>query len=164
MTLAGYPRWMVCRSLRHFGHCPLHHLERYRSTIFDALELLSFVCLLILFVSHFAAITEYRHSRQFGKLREEERNVRLEVMVFLHHLCLVLPTICAERFSLQVIRCGRRVSLSTYDIVVGDIVPLKNGGQVSIRLSIVIILWLELHNWSAGTCRWCPVCCKLIED
>lgn len=56
---------------------------------------------------------------------------------------------CAERFWLQVIRSGRRFLVSNYDIVVGDIVPLKNGGQVSITLLIVIIVWfiyLEL-NW-----------------
>uniref|UniRef100_A0A1J3C8V7 Calcium-transporting ATPase 8, plasma membrane-type n=1 Tax=Noccaea caerulescens TaxID=107243 RepID=A0A1J3C8V7_NOCCA len=53
------------------------------------------------------AITEYRQSRQSAKFSEEKRNVHLEV-----------------------IRGGRRVSVFTNDIVVGDIVPLKNGCQV----------------------------------
>ncbi|CAA7057558.1 unnamed protein product [Microthlaspi erraticum] len=53
------------------------------------------------------AITEYKQSRQSAKFSEEKRSVHLEV-----------------------IRGGRRVSVSTYDIVVGDIVPLKNGCQV----------------------------------
>lgn len=56
----------------------------------------------------------------------------------------------AERFWLQVIRGGRRVRVSVYDIVVGEIVPLKNGCQVRITLLTEIFLWLlclELHNW-----------------
>ncbi|KAL0843910.1 hypothetical protein Bca101_017156 [Brassica carinata] len=53
------------------------------------------------------AITEYKQSRQFEKISEEKRNVVLEV-----------------------IRGGRRVLVRTNDIVVGDIVPLKNGFQV----------------------------------
>ncbi|ESQ43209.1 hypothetical protein EUTSA_v10012578mg [Eutrema salsugineum] len=53
------------------------------------------------------AITEFKQSRQFKKFSEEKRNVPLDV-----------------------IRGGRRLSVSTYDIVVGDIVPLKNGCQV----------------------------------
>ncbi|CAA7054003.1 unnamed protein product [Microthlaspi erraticum] len=53
------------------------------------------------------AITEYRQSCQSAKFREEKRYVRVEV-----------------------IRGGRRVSVFTYDVVVGDIVPLKNGYQV----------------------------------
>ncbi|CAH2070173.1 unnamed protein product [Thlaspi arvense] len=53
------------------------------------------------------AITDYKQSRQFQKLSEEKRNVTLEV-----------------------IRGGETVSVSTYDVVVGDIVPLKNGDQV----------------------------------
>ncbi|XP_019087637.1 PREDICTED: calcium-transporting ATPase 8, plasma membrane-type-like [Camelina sativa] len=53
------------------------------------------------------SIAEYKHSCWFEKLTEEKRNVYVEV-----------------------IRGGRRVMVSIYDIVVGDIVPLKNGFQV----------------------------------
>ncbi|KAL0843914.1 hypothetical protein Bca101_017160 [Brassica carinata] len=53
--------------------------------------------------SRFAAFTEYKQSRQSRKASEEKRNV---------------------------IRGGRRLTVSSYDIVVGDIVPLKNGCQV----------------------------------
>ncbi|KAG7537704.1 P-type ATPase subfamily IIB [Arabidopsis suecica] len=53
------------------------------------------------------AIADYKQSCRFEKLTEEKRNVYLEV-----------------------IRGGRRVRVSVYDIVVGDIVPLKNGCQV----------------------------------
>ncbi|KAG2333040.1 hypothetical protein Bca52824_004220 [Brassica carinata] len=53
------------------------------------------------------AYTEYKQSRQFEKFTEEKRNVPQDV-----------------------IRGGRRLSVSSYDIVVGDIVPLKNGCQV----------------------------------
>ncbi|BAA97141.1 Ca2+-transporting ATPase-like protein [Arabidopsis thaliana] len=54
-----------------------------------------------------AAVAEYKQSCRFIKLTEEKRTVYLEV-----------------------IRGGRRVRVSIYDIVVGDIVPLKNGCQV----------------------------------
>ncbi|CAH8335287.1 unnamed protein product [Eruca vesicaria subsp. sativa] len=53
------------------------------------------------------AFTEYKQSRQSKKASEEKRNVPQDV-----------------------IRSGRRLSVSSYDIVVGDIVPLKNGCQV----------------------------------
>lgn len=92
--------------------------------------------------------------------------------IFLH-LCMVLPTICAERFWLQVIRGGGIARVSIYDIVVGDIVPLKYGGQVSITLLIVILVCLFILSFTiglkymmvaTGTCRWSLICCKLIED
>ncbi|KAF3549974.1 hypothetical protein DY000_02001449 [Brassica cretica] len=53
------------------------------------------------------AFTEYKQSRQSEKASEEKRNVPQDV-----------------------IRGGRRLSVCTNDIVVGDIVPLKNGCQV----------------------------------
>ncbi|XP_048608315.1 calcium-transporting ATPase 8, plasma membrane-type-like [Brassica napus] len=53
------------------------------------------------------AFIEYKHSRQSEKASEEKRNVPQDV-----------------------IRGGRRLSVCTNDIVVGDIVPLKNGCQV----------------------------------
>ncbi|KAK6944577.1 Calcium-transporting P-type ATPase, N-terminal autoinhibitory domain [Dillenia turbinata] len=53
------------------------------------------------------AISDYRQSLQFQNLNEEKRNIHLEV-----------------------VRGGRRVPVSIFDIVVGDVVPLKIGDQV----------------------------------
>ncbi|AED96289.1 calcium-transporting ATPase [Arabidopsis thaliana] len=66
-------------------------------------------CIVLVTVFHIIAIAvaEYKQSCRFIKLTEEKRTVYLEV-----------------------IRGGRRVRVSIYDIVVGDIVPLKNGCQV----------------------------------
>ncbi|KAK3000569.1 hypothetical protein RJ639_021979 [Escallonia herrerae] len=62
-----------------------------------------FAVLLVIFVT---AISDYRQSLQFQKLNEEKRNIHLEV-----------------------IRGGRRDKVSIYDLVVGDVVPLKIGDQ-----------------------------------
>ncbi|XVE91066.1 hypothetical protein DITRI_Ditri20bG0126300 [Diplodiscus trichospermus] len=53
------------------------------------------------------ATSDYRQSLQFQNLNEEKRNIQLEVM-----------------------RGGRTVKISIYDVVVGDVVPLKIGDQV----------------------------------
>lgn len=53
------------------------------------------------------AISDYRQSLQFQNLNEEKRNIHMEV-----------------------IRGGRRVESSIFDIVVGDVIPLKIGDQV----------------------------------
>ncbi|XVF26415.1 hypothetical protein REPUB_Repub14bG0014500 [Reevesia pubescens] len=53
------------------------------------------------------ATSDYRQSLQFQNLNEEKRNIHLEVM-----------------------RGGRTVKISIYDVVVGDVVPLKIGDQV----------------------------------
>jgi Ca2+-transporting ATPase len=53
------------------------------------------------------ATSDYRQSLQFQNLNEEKRNIRLEVT-----------------------RDGRRVEISIYDIVVGDVIPLNIGDQV----------------------------------
>ncbi|KAJ8431754.1 hypothetical protein Cgig2_028971 [Carnegiea gigantea] len=63
-----------------------------------------FAVLLVILVT---AISDYRQSLQFQSLNEEKRNIQLEV-----------------------IRGGRRVKISIYDVVVGDVVPLKIGDQV----------------------------------
>ncbi|KAL0354392.1 UNVERIFIED_CONTAM: Calcium-transporting ATPase 9, plasma membrane-type [Sesamum radiatum] len=65
---------------------------------------ITFAVLLVIFVT---AISDYRQSLQFQNLNEEKRNIKLEV-----------------------IRGGRRDKVSIYDIVVGDVVPLKIGDQV----------------------------------
>ncbi|XP_066347878.1 calcium-transporting ATPase 5, plasma membrane-type-like [Miscanthus floridulus] len=53
------------------------------------------------------AISDYKQSLQFQNLNEEKQNIRLEV-----------------------VRGGRRITVSIYDLVVGDVVPLKIGDQV----------------------------------
>ncbi|KAK9757137.1 hypothetical protein RND81_01G142900 [Saponaria officinalis] len=63
-----------------------------------------FAVLLVIMVT---AVSDYRQSLQFQNLNEEKRNIQLEV-----------------------IRGGRREKISIYDIVVGDVVPLKIGDQV----------------------------------
>ncbi|KAJ3676858.1 hypothetical protein LUZ60_002582 [Juncus effusus] len=53
------------------------------------------------------ATSDYRQSLQFQHLNEEKQNIHLEV-----------------------IRGGRRIEISIFDIVVGDVIPLKIGDQV----------------------------------
>ncbi|XP_073098761.1 calcium-transporting ATPase 5, plasma membrane-type isoform X1 [Elaeis guineensis] len=65
---------------------------------------IAFAVILVIVVT---AISDYKQSLQFQSLNEEKRNIRLEV-----------------------IRGGRRIEISIYDIVVGDVVPLKIGDQV----------------------------------
>ncbi|KAF3775952.1 Calcium-transporting ATPase 10 plasma membrane-type [Nymphaea thermarum] len=54
-----------------------------------------------------SATSDYKQSLQFQSLNEEKRNIKLEV-----------------------IRGGRRFEVSIFDIVVGDVIPLKIGDQV----------------------------------
>ncbi|KAJ4709208.1 Calcium-transporting ATPase [Melia azedarach] len=65
---------------------------------------IAFAVILVIVVT---AISDYRQSLQFQNLNDEKRNIHLEV-----------------------IRGGRRVEISIYDIVVGDVVPLNIGDQV----------------------------------
>ncbi|KAL9157280.1 hypothetical protein ABFS82_09G132900 [Erythranthe guttata] len=65
---------------------------------------ITFAVLLVIFVT---ATSDYRQSLQFQNLNEEKRNIKLEV-----------------------IRGGRRDKVSIYEIVVGDVIPLKIGDQV----------------------------------
>ncbi|XP_057748335.1 calcium-transporting ATPase 10, plasma membrane-type-like isoform X1 [Arachis stenosperma] len=65
---------------------------------------IAFAVILVIVVT---AISDYKQSLQFRDLNEEKRNIRLEV-----------------------IRGGRRVEISIYDIVVGDVIPLNIGDQV----------------------------------
>jgi len=66
---------------------------------------IAFAVLLVVLVT---AISDYKQSLQFQNLNEEKQNIRLEV-----------------------VRGGRRIMVSIYDLVVGDVVPLKIGDQVS---------------------------------
>ncbi|XP_021815933.1 calcium-transporting ATPase 10, plasma membrane-type-like isoform X2 [Prunus avium] len=65
---------------------------------------IAFAVILVIVVT---AISDYRQSLKFQNLNEEKRNIHLEV-----------------------IRGGRRVEVSIYDLVVGDVVPLNIGDQV----------------------------------
>ncbi|KAF5206860.1 Calcium-transporting ATPase 10, plasma membrane-type [Thalictrum thalictroides] len=65
---------------------------------------IAFAVLLVIVVT---AISDYRQSLQFQNLNDEKRNIHLEI-----------------------IRGGKRVEVSIFDIVVGDVIPLKIGDQV----------------------------------
>nr|KYP50409.1 Calcium-transporting ATPase 9, plasma membrane-type [Cajanus cajan] len=63
-----------------------------------------FAVILVIVVT---AISDYRQSLQFQNLNSEKQNIKLEI-----------------------IRGGRTIQISIFDIVVGDVVPLKIGDQV----------------------------------
>ncbi|KAL2503195.1 Calcium-transporting ATPase 8 [Forsythia ovata] len=65
------------------------------------------IAMAVLIVIIFTAVSDYKQSLQFQNLNEEKQNIHMEV-----------------------IRGGRRVSISIFDIAVGDVVPLKIGDQV----------------------------------
>ncbi|KAI3521259.1 hypothetical protein L1887_10720 [Cichorium endivia] len=65
---------------------------------------ITFAVLLVIFVT---ATSDYRQSLQFQNLNEEKRNIQIEIT-----------------------RGGRREKISIYDVVVGDVIPLKIGDQV----------------------------------
>ena len=63
---------------------------------------------------------------------------------------------------MQVTRGGRRVEISIFDIVVGDVLPLKIGDQVigwtfvaSSRWGLVLTLYLQILNFITGPCWRC---------
>ncbi|KAI3447345.1 hypothetical protein Pfo_004010 [Paulownia fortunei] len=65
------------------------------------------IALAVLIVIVFTAVSDYKQSLQFQNLNEEKQNIQMEV-----------------------IRSGRRIKVSIFEIVVGDVVPLKIGDQV----------------------------------
>lgn len=65
---------------------------------------IGFAVILVIFVT---AVSDYKQSRQFQKLSRENENIQV-----------------------QVLRGGRRVTVSIFEIVVGDIVELRIGDQV----------------------------------
>ncbi|PIN07122.1 Calcium transporting ATPase [Handroanthus impetiginosus] len=65
------------------------------------------ISLAVLIVIIFTAVSDYKQSLQFQNLNEEKQNIQMEV-----------------------IRSGRRIKVSIFEIVVGDVVPLKIGDQV----------------------------------
>ncbi|CAK7323699.1 unnamed protein product [Dovyalis caffra] len=71
---------------------------------------ISFAVILVIVVTVFSgllAVSDYRQSLQFQNLNQEKQNIQLEVM-----------------------RSGRTMKISIFDIVVGDVVPLGIGDQV----------------------------------
>ncbi|KAJ3679238.1 hypothetical protein LUZ60_017249 [Juncus effusus] len=65
---------------------------------------IAFAVILVIVVT---AISDYRQSLQFKQLNEEKENIHIEV-----------------------IRNGKTINISIFDLVVGDVVPLKIGDQV----------------------------------
>uniref|UniRef100_A0A2P2MNJ3 Calcium-transporting ATPase n=2 Tax=Rhizophora mucronata TaxID=61149 RepID=A0A2P2MNJ3_RHIMU len=65
---------------------------------------IAFAVILVIVVT---AVSDYRQSLQFQNLNEEKRNIQLEVL-----------------------RAGRMMKISIFDILVGDVVPLRIGDQV----------------------------------
>ncbi|KAL8236833.1 hypothetical protein R6Q59_017914 [Mikania micrantha] len=65
------------------------------------------IALAVIIVILVTATSDYKQSLQFQNLNEEKQNIQLEV-----------------------VRGGRRVEISIFDIVVGDVIPLKIGDQV----------------------------------
>ncbi|KAL4586966.1 hypothetical protein LXL04_011614 [Taraxacum kok-saghyz] len=65
------------------------------------------IALAVIIVIVVTAISDYKQSLQFQNLNEEKQNIHLEV-----------------------VRGGRRIEISIFDIVVGDAIPLKIGDQV----------------------------------
>ncbi|KAJ0007800.1 hypothetical protein Pint_30513 [Pistacia integerrima] len=65
---------------------------------------IAFAVILVIIVT---AISDYRQSLQFQNLNKEKRNIQIEVM-----------------------RGGKAVKISIFDVVVGDILPLRIGDQV----------------------------------
>jgi Ca2+-transporting ATPase len=65
------------------------------------------IALAVIIVITVTAFSDYKQSLQFQSLNEEKQNIHMEV-----------------------IRGGRRVQISIFEIVVGDVIPLKIGDQV----------------------------------
>nr|GMC61113.1 calcium-transporting ATPase 10, plasma membrane-type-like isoform X1 [Ipomoea batatas] len=65
------------------------------------------IALAVIIVIVVTAVSDYKQSLQFQSLNDEKQNIQLEV-----------------------VRGGRRIPISIFEIVVGDIVPLKIGDQV----------------------------------
>ncbi|KAM0017791.1 putative P-type Ca(2+) transporter [Helianthus debilis subsp. tardiflorus] len=65
------------------------------------------IAMAVIIVIVVTAVSDYKQSLQFQNLNEEKQNIQLEV-----------------------VRGGRRLEISIFDIVVGDVIPLKIGDQV----------------------------------
>ncbi|GFP89170.1 calcium-transporting ATPase 8 plasma membrane-type [Phtheirospermum japonicum] len=69
------------------------------------------IAMAVLIVIVFTAVSDYKQSLQFQNLNEEKQNIQMEV-----------------------IRSGRRIKVSIFDLVVGDVLPLKIGDQVNRKI------------------------------
>ncbi|GJV67121.1 calcium-transporting ATPase 9, plasma membrane-type protein [Tanacetum coccineum] len=65
------------------------------------------IFLAVIIVIVVTAVSDYKLSLQFQNLNEEKQNIQLEV-----------------------VRGGRRIEISIFEIVVGDVIPLRIGDQV----------------------------------
>ncbi|KAL8479739.1 hypothetical protein ACS0TY_026611 [Phlomoides rotata] len=65
------------------------------------------IAIAVLIVIIFTAVSDYKQSLQFQNLNEEKHNIQMEV-----------------------VRGGRRIKVSIFELLVGDVVPLKIGDQV----------------------------------
>ncbi|KAL3642811.1 Calcium-transporting ATPase 8, plasma membrane-type [Castilleja foliolosa] len=65
------------------------------------------IAMAVFIVIVFTAVSDYKQSLQFQNLNEEKQNIQMEV-----------------------VRGGRRIRISIFDIVAGDVIPLKIGDQV----------------------------------
>ncbi|CAA6670351.1 unnamed protein product [Spirodela intermedia] len=86
------------------------------------------------------AVSDYRQSLRFQNLNAEKRNIHLEVCAiesrdFLFYLSFHFDVSYFKHlincvWNFQVVRGGRRIEVSIFDLVVGDVIPLKIGDQV----------------------------------
>lgn len=109
--------------------------------------------LTILFVCLSVAVSDYRQSLQFQNLNKEKQNIQLEVCNKVMKTCYCLFFLsfsfcCLKEWEylklVQVMRGGRIMKISIFDIVVGDVVPLRIGDQVSFipHEFSVTMLWI----------------------
>ncbi|KAB5551959.1 hypothetical protein DKX38_009270 [Salix brachista] len=98
--IGAWKYWKIATEFTWFLGCELHGIKE---GWYDGASI-AFAVILVIVVT---AISDYKQSLQFQNLNEEKRNIHLEV-----------------------IRGGRRIEVSIYDIVVGDVIPLNIGDQV----------------------------------
>lgn len=62
---------------------------------------------------------------------------------------------------MQVVRGGRRVEVSIFDLVVGDVVPLKIGDQVYLQVLLFeLVVHIPFKLIYLVTCFW--NCCRFL--
>ena len=68
----------------------------------------------------------------------------------------------AEYHWIQVTRNGRLVEVPIYDVVVGDIIPLKSGDQEKIQS--FFHCWVVSLNWSfIIKLKYDTICCRCLQ-
>jgi P-type Ca2+ transporter type 2C len=122
------------------------------------------------FLNIISAISDYKQSLQFQNLNKEKQNIRLEVETssisyywFLSCVFFWWYQCCFVNDVTQVVRGGRRIKVSIYDLVVGDVVPLKigdqviNGHQASFWIKYVPAISKDANIFCLpGPCWWDP--------